>query len=142
MMILNILNNTPKHAYAIMSDLEDLIGFKPPTSIVYPLLRSLHKRGLVDYREESRSGRKIKIYYLTDKGRNYLEENKERLDKALSHANKHRLMRSIGVDRIFMILRELHDNIDKLSEDQLRNMRRAVLSFEKEIREILINRGE
>ncbi|MGC9149010.1 MAG: PadR family transcriptional regulator [Sulfolobales archaeon] len=139
-LVLDILSKSPKHAYALTTELEDLIGFRPPTSIVYPLLRSLNREGLIEYFEEEKGRRKLKIYQLTDNGRNYLEKNKDLLEKALNHAYKHRLLREVGVTRIFNILKELHENIDKLSKEQLEEIKHVIMFFEKDLRNIILLR--
>ncbi len=137
-LILDMLSKSPKHAYALMTELEDLFGFRPPTSIIYPLLRSLYREGLVKFSEESKGGRKLKIYQLTDSGYYYLERNRGLLEKAMNHAYKHRLLREVGVSRIFNVLHELHENIDRLSNEQLEEVRRIITFFERDLRNIIL----
>ncbi len=139
-MVLDLLKRSPSHAYALMAELENLIGFRPPTSIMYPLLRSLYRDGLVDYTEKIRGGRRLKIYHLTNKGSIYLEDNKDLLQRAMLHAYKHRLMKNIGIHKIFSVLHELHENVDKMSSEQLEEIKRIIDFFERDLRNTIMSK--
>ena len=67
-LILRLLEEGPKSGYEIVKEVESLLGSSYPGS-VYPLLRWWEERGFVEKREK---------YYLTSKGRKFLEELERR----------------------------------------------------------------
>lgn len=78
--ILRMVSEKPMHGYEVMQALEEESGgiYKPSPGSVYPTLQMLEDEGLVRSREEG-GGRKI--YEITDKGREYLEEHGDVVDE-------------------------------------------------------------
>ncbi len=69
--ILHVLLNQPLHGYQIMKKIRELsLGLLSPTAGgLYPALRELEERGLIRGRWMFEGRRKIKIYEITDSGR-------------------------------------------------------------------------
>ncbi|MEM0044321.1 MAG: PadR family transcriptional regulator [Sulfolobales archaeon] len=137
MMILDLLEGSPYHTYALMKKLEEVIGFKPPLSMLYSIMRSLYKEGLVYIEVQSRGEKKIKIYRLTEQGHRFLKDNSEKVLKARSIIEKHRRFREIGAERVFQLFKELYMRIDSMSPSQIDSLRNVFTRFERDLRGIL-----
>jgi DNA-binding PadR family transcriptional regulator len=75
--ILVLLEEEPRNGYQVMQELESRSGgvWRPSPGSVYPALQLLADEGLV--RSEARDGGNV--FELTDAGRKYVEEHRERL---------------------------------------------------------------
>ena len=73
--ILQLLDEKPRHGYEVIKELEERFGgaYSPSPGTVYPTLAMLEDLGYARARTEE-SGKKI--YEITPEGRAYLEENK------------------------------------------------------------------
>ena len=74
-LILFVLEKERGHGYKIAEEIDDLTDhvFQPTVSTLYPLLKSLSEKGLIDCTEEDDSGRQKKIYEITSKGKETLK---------------------------------------------------------------------
>ncbi|GAC1651507.1 MAG: PadR family transcriptional regulator [Gemmatimonadaceae bacterium] len=77
--ILQLLEEKPRHGYEIIKDLEDRSGgaYAPSPGTVYPTLTMLEDLGYA--RATPEEGGK-KVYEITPEGRTYLQENKGAVD--------------------------------------------------------------
>lgn len=73
-MLLAALEDGPRHGYAVMEALRTGSGgqFDLPTGTVYPALRRLERAGLVRTRWSEDSGRRRRMYELTESGQRAL----------------------------------------------------------------------
>lgn len=69
-----LLNEGPRHGYEIMVELGKKIGKKPSAGQIYPLMKSLKKKGLVTCETISVGDRKRKVYTLTQEGKKTCSE--------------------------------------------------------------------
>lgn len=70
----------PLHGYAIEKKISEKIEGKLPPGMIYVILKSLEKKGCVRKEEtKSETGRSIKIYYITDQGKDFLFKHKNQL---------------------------------------------------------------
>ena len=69
-LILLVLEGENCHGYKIAEQIDELTSgvFQPTVSTLYPLLKSLSDKGLINCVEVDDSGRKKKIYEVTSKG--------------------------------------------------------------------------
>lgn len=67
MIVLKELNDREQSGYDLMKKIS-ILGNKPSSGYIYPLLRDLEKRGFVSYVEEKRR----KVYAITKEGRKFL----------------------------------------------------------------------
>lgn len=70
-LILLMLAARPMHGYELIKALRSLFSFasiSPGPGTVYPVLHRLVEEGLVEYRLESRAGKRLKVYGLTRRG--------------------------------------------------------------------------
>jgi DNA-binding PadR family transcriptional regulator len=76
--ILDLLEEKPKHGYEIMKDMEAKGGglYSPSPGSVYPTLQMLEEMGYVTSRAEGIK----RVYEITAEGRKYLAENREALE--------------------------------------------------------------
>ncbi len=74
-LILFVLEKETGHGYKIAEEIDELtVGvFQPTVSTLYPLLKSLSEKGLIDCIEVDDSGRQKKIYEITSKGKETLK---------------------------------------------------------------------
>jgi DNA-binding PadR family transcriptional regulator len=79
-LILDALSDEARHGYDVIREIEKRSDglYKPSPGAVYPTLQMLEEMGLIGSREEG--GRKL--YELTDKGRQELEEHQEEVEEA------------------------------------------------------------
>jgi DNA-binding PadR family transcriptional regulator len=77
--ILQLLDEKPRHGYEIIKELEERFGgaYSPSPGTVYPTLTMLEDLGYA--RATPEEGGK-KIYEITPEGKKYLEENKSTVD--------------------------------------------------------------
>ena len=75
--ILLLLEEEPRNGYQVMQEIEQRSGgaWRPSPGSVYPAFQLLADEGLI--RGEARDG--SNVFELTDAGRSYVEENRERL---------------------------------------------------------------
>ena len=75
--LLLLLEEEPRNGYQLIQAIEERTGgvWRPSPGAVYPALQQLEDEGLV--RAEESDGRRL--FQLTDEGRTYVEENRERL---------------------------------------------------------------
>jgi DNA-binding PadR family transcriptional regulator len=77
-MVLALLEERPMHGYEVMQALEKEAGgwYTPSPGSVYPVLQLLQDQGYVT--SEERDGKRT--YSITDAGRAFLEENRDRVE--------------------------------------------------------------
>jgi DNA-binding PadR family transcriptional regulator len=89
--------------------------------------------GLLSAYETSVGGKKVVVYEVTQDGREYLEKHRERL--RMHDARIERFRRS-GLLELFKRVREIVRSIDKLSDEDVERVRRAVELFLNEVKSV------
>ncbi len=136
LIVLDILREAPLHGYGISEKVSEIYGVKRPSAgIIYPLLRSLSREGLV--RVCSRGAREKKVYEITDGGIVYLNEHAEEVEHA------RRMLRNVGefrrlggmelIDAVDMLIH----NLEKLGEDEKREVFRVINECADRIKEVV-----
>jgi len=79
LVVLKLLSEEPGYGYQIIKRLEEHLagGYTPSAGIIYPTLTLLEEEG---FAISSTEGNK-KVYSITEEGREYLKENRRRLDQ-------------------------------------------------------------
>ena len=132
------MSKEPLHGYALLKRLREVLGHERlGTGVLYPALRSLRSKGLIDVRSEVRGSRVVKVYYITDEGIAYLSDRKRELGEVLSFVRKMRELRELGVDRVLRSISAIHSNLDKLDEEKKRMIAELFEEFEKRVLGIL-----
>jgi DNA-binding PadR family transcriptional regulator len=82
-LILQLLDEKPRHGYEIIKEIEDRFGgaYSPSPGTIYPTLTLLEDLGYARVKPEE-GGKKI--YEITDEGRAHLAENKPLIDDIFS----------------------------------------------------------
>ncbi|BAA30010.1 122aa long hypothetical protein [Pyrococcus horikoshii OT3] len=119
-----------------MSELEKTFGIKVSPGAIYPILSSLRKSGLIEVAREGK--REKKLYRITEKGEEYLKKHEDEVEEALEIANKLKEFSELGGREVAQVLREVIENIDKLSEEQKTALAREFSEFVKRIKIILL----
>ncbi len=95
-LIVKELIDGPKHGYAIEKKISEKIEGRLPPGMIYVILKSLEKKGCVRKEEKvGEYGRTIKIYYITDHGKEFL----------FNHMNQLRIMKKL-IDEILNKIEE------------------------------------
>jgi len=71
-LVIKLLEKEPMSGYSLMDNIEEIIGHRPSSGSIYPLLDTLSKNNLVNIKEDG----KTKIYSLSIDGKNKLKEIK------------------------------------------------------------------
>jgi DNA-binding PadR family transcriptional regulator len=137
LVVLHVLRSQPKHVYGLIKSIEDLVGVRPSTGVIYPVLRSSIREGLVEVESLSVEGREVKVYRLSEKGLKYLELRESDLKEALRLAESFKKSRLAGCERLFDLVREIVVSAGRLSEAELMELRKAITEFEARVLEIL-----
>lgn len=82
LVILQLLEEKPRHGYDIIRALEERSGggYSPSPGTVYPTLSLLEE---MDYAKATTEESGKKVYSITDEGRKYLAENRDAVDDVL-----------------------------------------------------------
>ncbi len=75
-LILLVLHKGPTHGYQIMDEIERLTGHRPSAGEIYPFLKRLVDEGYLQVMEECK---RRKVYELTEKGKELVEDTVERM---------------------------------------------------------------
>lgn len=137
LVVLHVLRSQPKHVYGLIKSIEDLVGVRPSTGVIYPVLRSSIREGLVEVESLSVEGREVKVYRLSEKGLKYLELRESDLKEVLRLAESFKKSRLAGCERLFDLVREIVVSAGRLSEAELMELRKAITEFEARVLEIL-----
>lgn len=123
--ILDLLQDGPRHGYDIIRALEDRFhGFYTPSAgSVYPTLQLLEDQDLVS--SEQRDGKKV--YTITDAGRAFLKENAETVEDVHARA---------GFPHVTPELRGLMDEVRQAGETLFRYARRGALDDQEKLRRL------
>ena len=138
--VLDLLNDKPRHGYEIMKELENRFhGFYSPSAgSIYPTLQMLEDMGYVKAADQDGK----KIYNITDEGRAYLLEHRENVDKIKSQMHDwhgkggHSEMRETMLE-LFDTMRLLRSRFHDLEPEKIEKIRGIVSEACQEIKKIV-----
>jgi len=81
--ILRLVENQPMWGYMIKKQVESRFGLKLGHGALYPLLKTIEKKGLVTRESQRQKGRTRLVYMITEKGKQYIETYKEILKEQI-----------------------------------------------------------
>ena len=89
-LVLHLLSKEKMYGFQIIKKLFDATDgeIEMKTGTLYPLLQTLEKRGYIAVSLLPINGRDRKVYHITENGRIYLSEQKERWIKYRAIANR------------------------------------------------------
>ncbi|RLF46383.1 MAG: hypothetical protein DRN17_00530 [Thermoplasmata archaeon] len=82
--MLKLISEKPSSGYGLMNFIEEISGRRPSAGSIYPLLKDMEKRGLIEAQHKNKKTN----YIITDKGKKALEELKERQKDFLESVSK------------------------------------------------------
>ena len=146
--ILQLLEEKPRHGYEIIKALEDRFGgmYSPSAGTVYPTLTLLEDLGYASVNVEE-GGKKI--YSITDEGRAYLAQNKSAVDDIFERIGE--LGATFLSDAVMEVNRAIKDVAQATyrgaprvfrDKETLAKIREALERAAKEIDEIVKASGE
>ncbi len=110
--LLQIARNGQLHGYAISAMLEETLGWKPSLTTIYNILKKMASGGLVVSEERIENGRVQKVYSITEKGQNILEEWRYKMRKEMK--------------KNFSYFFSLMQNVDSLEEIEHEELKEKV----------------
>jgi DNA-binding PadR family transcriptional regulator len=89
LVILKLLSEEPSYGYQLMKKMEERLagGYTPSAGVIYPTLTLLEEEGLASV---STSSDNKKVYTVTAAGREFLEENKQRVEELFARLDEAR----------------------------------------------------
>lgn len=134
--VLRELEKGPVHGYALMTRFEEMYGFKPSPGAIYPVLKRLMDMGFIDVEVRSESGRRVKVYSITEEGRLFLSERKDAIVKLEEFANNMKLAKTYGFTRLLRDIMWLFKHIGKLPRDKLEEISLDVRMLSEKIEKL------
>ena len=136
-LVLDELRKHELHGYGFIDLIRRRYGFEPSPSMIYPVLKELMKKGFVEAIERYSGSKKYIVYRITEKGLEFLSEHRDLLEEAKRHEERIRLAIDIGLFRLMRTVRSLFNNIDRLDQDKLSKVRRAINDFLRGIEDLV-----
>ena len=89
-LVLHLLSKEKMYGFQIIKKLCDAtdVEIEMKTGTLYPLLQTLENNGYIAASLVTINGRERKVYHITERGRKYLSEQKERWIRYRTIANK------------------------------------------------------
>src|SRR6056297_2563635 len=76
------LKNAEQTGYSLISRMQEVLGKRPSSGTIYPMLQSLVKKGVITFRQEKNK----KYYSLTAQGKKTIDSLLQEKEKALRNA--------------------------------------------------------
>lgn len=110
LLVLHLIQQSPKHGYEIIKEISDLVGngYTPSAGTIYPTLTNLEEMNFISLKDAER-----KQYQVTQLGEAYMQEQQGKLDELLEKLR---------------LRREIHNN------DQLIEIHRAMENLKTALR--------
>ncbi|AAK40403.1 PadR family transcriptional regulator [Saccharolobus solfataricus] len=131
-LVLESLNERPMRTYEIIKTIEKKFegSYRPSTGSVYPVLKSLVEKNLVEVKVENNK----KIYIITEKGKNELQEIKNKSLKLLGDNTK--FSRQI-LQELLQIAFYLYDNRSKIDENNIQKIIEYLRNCRNQLKNVL-----
>ena len=137
LLVLHLLREKPMHGYEIMKSLERLFGRAPGPGALYPQLRYLRQKGLVEARDYQRGSRRVRVYSITRAGLEYLEKHRGELDRVLSFVSSARELLDLGLRRVVELLAEAVKAYPRMSSEDREKLASVLREFAYKLEAIL-----
>ena len=136
-LLLHHLSETPLHGYALIKKIEhDFDGlYVPSPGVIYPTLQLLEDMGWVSHRGEK--GRKI--YFITDKGREAVNDKREFIEETLKLKHRRgmwfRISKAVAPS-LRRMFRAIFLNREKLTDEKIEEINLIISKAAEEIERI------
>jgi DNA-binding PadR family transcriptional regulator len=133
-LVLLALQDQPLSGYEIIKALENEHGRGPSPAVAYPTLRLLEDQGYVRLSEQENK----KVYALTEEGKKYLEENRERIDQLTASLGqlKWNLLPGIG-KRVTSLAGTIFSNCSDLDDVKTKRIENVLDETRKRVADII-----
>lgn len=139
LLVLYALSKGEAHGYEIIKRIREEFVFPRSPGILYPVLRKLLRKGMIEEAGTvSRGGRAVKVYRLTEKGREYLAERTKEIERLRNLAAGVRLLRDIGGEELAKEMGRLVKVLHKVGPEEVRELAEAIAEFMKRVRDVRI----
>ena len=141
LVILKLLSEQPSYGYQLIKTMENRLsgGYTPSAGVIYPTLTLLEEEGLATASTENNK----KVYSVTEEGRQYLENHKQRLDELFERLEQtgkgFERGRSPEIMQAFMGLRSAviaRVSRESVTPDHIRKITAAIQAATKAIDEL------
>ncbi len=129
LLVLHYLEKQPMHGYGLMKSIGELFGVNSPSpGSLYPLLKVMREEGLIKVIEESHGkGRKaVRVYSLTERGKEYLKKHMDELRDVLLKASAVRQFTELGGMELMECLGTIMKSLSTLSDEQKEILSKAL----------------
>lgn len=134
---MRILIEGPMHGYGIMKKLKEITGLTPSPGHMYLLLRKLEREGLIEVDVVSSGGRRMKIYRISDKGREFLKSRSDLLELTEACARRFKRAKEVGLHKLYMVLQDIFTSLDSLPDEDVHHLKEAVRDFMRRVKDVL-----
>jgi len=136
LIILDILANKSMHGYGIAERIAEEYGIKKPSpGIIYPTLSSLLRGGYIEIK--GRGERDKKVYGITEKGIQYLDEHGEEVRYAKRMLNNLGEFHRLGGHELMESISLLIKGLDTLTDEEKEEISRILARTSRRIVKIL-----
>ncbi len=127
----------PMHGYGFIEHARRRYGFSPSPSMIYPVLKSLVRKGYVRVEEGDVGQKRIYVYSITELGERFLRENRVLVEKARAHEKRLMLARRVGLVHLLKTLKALFDSLDTMDEDMLERVGEIIRRLDGELKRLV-----
>ncbi|HVT11012.1 MAG TPA: PadR family transcriptional regulator [Fimbriimonadaceae bacterium] len=139
--VLKLLAERPSYGYQLIKTMEERLagGYSPSAGVIYPTLTMLEEEGLISASMENDK----KVYSLTQQGKEFLENNRERVDflferidsvgREVKRGRSPEIMRAFGNLRGAVYARVSRESI---TQEQIQKIADAINTAAKTIDEL------
>ncbi len=133
-LIMTALQEQPLHGYGIIRAIEAQRGYAPSPGAVYPTLQLLQDQGFISVTEQEGK----KMYALTEEGAQYLEANREHVDRIAARAERPSwdLIPGIG-KRVGALAGTIISNYSCLDESKVSRIEKALDEARRHVGDII-----
>ena len=114
-LILKMLDKKPMSGSQIISEMEEIMNWKPSCGSIYPLLNTIEQEGLTIARQE----RGKKIYTLTNDGKKIIQKKDEETEELF-----------LAMEKSYILLESVYGFDTTLEREMLRDMKKGIVPFQ------------
>jgi DNA-binding PadR family transcriptional regulator len=134
LLVLQVLQEQPQNGYGIIKTIKEKYGYAPDPASLYPTLQLLQDQGCVEVDEQENK----KVYALTDEGKNYLQENSERIDRMSESLGQPKWNSLPGVGkRVASLTGTIFSNYSYLDDSKIKRIEELLDETRKHVGDII-----
>lgn len=140
LLVLQVLQEQPQNGYGIIKIIKEKYGYELDPASLYPMLQLLQDQGCVEIDEQENK----KVYALTDEGKQYLQENSERIDRMSESLRQTKWNSLPGVGkRVASLTGTIFSNYNYLDDAKIKRIEELIDETRKRVGDIIFeNQGD